>query len=190
VRRFLSSPLLLVTLTILGLLPLFIAQSRTPIPWIDEALWASTSISVIHGQPATPSVLGAFPGSGRFDLFYGPVGFKLGAAWMKTVGVSLWNWRMVSFAGGVLVIMLAGLLVWSLRGSSLVATAAAFLVAFTPPIGRRINSGRLDTITVGFEMAALILLILAIRRQGWRSYCYSALAGMGIAGGRSRHLEL
>jgi len=180
VRRF-SSGSFVITLTIAGLLPLFIALDRTPIPWIDEVLWASTSVSVISGHPATPSVLGGFPRTGRFDLFYGPVGIQIGAIWMKFLGISAWNWRMLSFVGGVSVIALAAVLVSTLGGSHLLAATAACLVAFSTPMGGSINSGRLDTLTVAFELAALILLVLSLQRQRWHAYFYSACAGVAIA---------
>jgi hypothetical protein len=180
-RRFAAKSIFIIALTIAGLLPLFIALDRTPIPWIDEVLWVSTSLSVVNGHSATPSVLEAFPRTGRFDLFYGPVGIEIGAVWMKLAGVSAWNWRVLSFAGGVSVIVLAALLVSALGGSQLLAASAGCFVAFSSSVGGRINSGRLDTLTVAFELAALILLVLSMQRQGWRSYVYSACAGLGIA---------
>ena len=147
--------MLISALTVAGVLPLFIALDRTPIPWIDEVLWASTSLSVINGQAAKPSVLDAFPGTGRFDLFYGPVGIYLGAWWMNFAGVSEWNWRMLSFAGGVSIIVLTAMLVRAVGGSHFSAATAACLVGFSTSLGSRINSGRLDTLSIAFELAAL-----------------------------------
>ena len=168
-------------LIIAGILPLFMALDRTPIPWMDEVLWASTSLSVMNGQAAKPSVLDAFPGTGRFDLFYGPVGIYLGAWWMEFVGVSAWNWRMLSFAGGVSIVVLTALLVRAVGGSHVLAATAACLVGFSTSMGSSINSGRLDTISITFELAALLLLVLAMQQPLSRAWLYSAVAGIAVA---------
>jgi hypothetical protein len=174
--------LLISALTAAGVLPLFIALDRSPIPWIDEVLWASTSLSVINGQAAKPSVLDAFPGTGRFDLFYGPVGIYLGAWWINFAGVSEWNWRMLSFAGGVSIIVLTAMLVRAVGGSHFGAATGACLVGLSTSVGSSINSGRLDTLSVAFELAALLLLVVAMRQQlRLRRGLYSLLAGGVIA---------
>jgi len=180
-QRFGSNFLHINLLTIAGILPLFIALDRTPIPWVDEVLWASTSLSIVNGHAAKPSVLDVFPGTGRFDLFYGPVGIYLGALWMKLSGVSAWNWRILSFAGGVSIIVLTALLVRAVGGSHLFAASAACLVAFSTSMGSSINSGRLDTFTIALELAALYLLLRSMQRRGRHRYSYSAVAGAGIA---------
>src|ERR1035438_4370793 len=116
-RRFETNSTLAIALTILtiaGLLPLYIGLDRTPLPWADEVEFASTAISVRNGNPAIPSVLSGFPQTGRFDLFYGPVGIRLGATWMTLFGVNMWSWRSLSFAGGILVIVFSALLAYSL----------------------------------------------------------------------------
>ena len=151
-------------------------------PWIDEVLWASTSISILNGHPAKPSVLDAFPRTGRFDLFYGPVGIYLGAWWMNFAGVSEWNWRMLSFAGGVSIIVLTAMLVRAVGGDHFLAATAACLVGFSTSLGSSINSGRLDTLSIAFELAALLLLVVAMQQQLLlRGRLYSLLAGGGIA---------
>jgi len=156
---------LLLALTIAGLLPLLIALDRTPIPWTDEVLWASTSVSLMKGHPAAPAILGAFPETGRFDLFYGPVGFRLGSIWMRYMGVSATSWRMLSFLGGLLTVVLGGLLIIGLGGSWELAAIAMFLIGLSPSIGQRINSGRLDTVTAALELGALLSFILGMRRN-------------------------
>jgi 4-amino-4-deoxy-L-arabinose transferase-like glycosyltransferase len=161
-----------------GILPLFIALDRTPIPWIDEVLWASTSLFFINGQAVKSSVLDAF-----LDLFYGPVGTYLGAWWMRLAGVSEWNWRLLSFAGGVSIVVLTALLVRAVGGSQFLAVTAACLVRFSTSMGSSINSGRLDTLSIAFELAALLLLLVAMQQQLLlRGRLYSLLAGGAIPG--------
>ena len=183
-RRFETNSTLAIALTILtiaGLLPLYIGLDRTPLPWADEVEFASTAISVRNGNPAIPSVLSGFPQTGRFDLFYGPVGIRLGATWMTLFGVNMWSWRSLSFAGGILVIVFSALLAYSLGARSPVPAAAACLVAFTIALGGRINSGRLDTITVALELMALTLLVVSLTSRGWRRCLVSVLAGGCVA---------
>jgi hypothetical protein len=168
-------------MTVAGVLPLLIALDRTPIPWIDEVLWASTSLSLINGQAAKPSVLDAFPDTGRFDLFYGPVGIYLGAWWMNLAGVSEWNWRMLSFVGGASILVLTATLVCAIGGGHFWAATAACLVGFSSSLGSSINSGRLDTLSIAFELAALLLLVVAMQQQPLHGGLYSLLAGGGIA---------
>ena len=145
--RFSVSPIIaaLILVIVGGLFPLLVGLDRTPVPWYDEVLMASTSISVANGHPATPAILAAFPKTGRLDLFFGPVGIKLGALWLSYAGVSEWNWRIIGFVGGILIIALSGALLAVLRCGWLERFLGMFFVAFSSELGGRINSGRLDT---------------------------------------------
>jgi hypothetical protein len=58
---------------IVALLLMFFSLARSPLPWLDEALISSTSLSMVRGGPPVPTVMGAFPHTSRFDLFYGPL---------------------------------------------------------------------------------------------------------------------
>ena len=185
IMRFSVSPIIaaLISVIVGGLFPLLVGLDRTPVPWIDEVVFASTSISVAKGHPATPAVLAAFPKTGRtgrLDLFYGPVGIKLGALWLSYAGVSEWNWRIIGFVGGILIIALSGVLLSVLRCGWLERFLGMFFVAFSAELGGRINSGRLDTVTVSLELLVLVLLVLAIQSTGWRIYFYSSFAGVAI----------
>jgi len=49
----------IVTLVAMVLILLFLP--RSPLPWLDETFFASTSLAVARGGPPIPTVLGAFP---------------------------------------------------------------------------------------------------------------------------------
>lgn len=66
-------------LTAVFLLAALVQLPRTPLPWFDEILLVSTAQNASSGHTVTPSVLAAFPHSSRYDLFYGPVIFWIGA---------------------------------------------------------------------------------------------------------------
>jgi uncharacterized membrane protein len=121
--------------------------NRTPLPWIDEVLWASASRST----SGVPTVLAAFS-SGRFDLFYGPVGFKLGDLVFKLFGFSMTGFRSLSLLGAAMVAIGAGALVRNLGGTPTQAAFCFMLMALSPEIGQHATSGRLDTMTVAWNL--------------------------------------
>ena len=89
---------------------------------------------------------------------------------------------MLSFVGGVSIIVLTAMLVRAVGGSHFLAATAACLVGFSTSLGSSINSGRLDTLSIAFELAALLLLVVAMQQQLLlRAGLYSLLAGGGIA---------
>jgi hypothetical protein len=49
----------LVTLAALSIM--LLSLPRSPLPWLDEMLFASTSLSMVRGGPPVPTVLAAFP---------------------------------------------------------------------------------------------------------------------------------
>lgn len=123
---------------------------RTPLPWFDEVLFASASRS----ETTVPTVLGAFS-SERFDLFYGPLGTTLGAWTFELFGFSASSFRFLSLTGAILIAVSSWAIVRSLTGSSILAGLSFALVAISPQIGVSATSGRLDTVTVGLQLAGL-----------------------------------
>ncbi|MGB0014042.1 MAG: hypothetical protein WBQ03_20760 [Candidatus Sulfotelmatobacter sp.] len=60
-------------IAVLALGSILLLLPRSPLPWLDEILFASTSLSIVRGGPPVPTVLAAFPHTLRIDLFYGPL---------------------------------------------------------------------------------------------------------------------
>jgi len=133
--------------------------SRTPLPWVDEILWVSSAKSVGSTGIGTPSVLLQFPKTGRFDIFYGPVPFWLGALSFRCFGLSIWSWRILSFLFGTLLVVSCGAITFRLSKNRFYAALAATFVAFAPDIGSRLTSGRMDALTVCLELAGTLFLL-------------------------------
>jgi 4-amino-4-deoxy-L-arabinose transferase-like glycosyltransferase len=153
---------------------------RSPLPWLDETLFASTALSMVRGGPPTPTVLAAFPHIIRVDLFYGPVIGFLGALDVRLLGFSIVSWRMLGFLGAVGVVFSAPWVSGRLDGSRTAMAASAMLVALSQGMGARATSGRLDTVTVMLEMISLACAVRAMRREGfgyWPSI-WAMLAGI------------
>lgn len=153
---------------------------RSPLPWLDETFFASTSLAVARGGPPIPTVLGAFPHTGRVDLFYGPLVFFLGSVDVRLFGLSITSWRLLGFFGAVGAVFLASWVSRCLDRSSAAMAASAMMVALSQGIGARATTGRLDTITITLEILSLICTLHAMRVQESRrsAFLYSALAGI------------
>lgn len=132
----------------------FVTIDRTPLPWFDEILFASASRSAT----TVPTVLGAFE-SGRFELFYGPLGSFLGRAAFDAFGFSAASFRLVSLLGAILIASSAWALVRSLGGSHQLAALAFLAVAISPEIGASATNGRFDTVTVGLLLAGVAFYV-------------------------------
>lgn len=168
--------------TAAALVVILLLLPRSPLPWLDETLFASTALSIVRGGPSTPTVLAAFPHIIRIDLFYGPVICFLGALDVRLLGLSMVGWRMLGFLGAVGVVFSAAWVSGRLDGSRTAVAASAMLVALSQGMGARATSGRLDTVTVMLEMISLACTITAMRvdaaRRGYASFVYAALAGV------------
>jgi 4-amino-4-deoxy-L-arabinose transferase-like glycosyltransferase len=163
---------------------------RSPLPWLDETFFASTSLAVARGGPPIPTVLGAFPHTGRVDLFYGPLVFFLGSLDVRVFGLSITSWRLLGFFGAVGAVLSASWMSRCLDRSSAAMAASAMMVALSQGIGARATTGRLDTITITLEIFSLICTLRAMRVQESRvqesriqesrrsAFLYAALAGI------------
>jgi hypothetical protein len=178
-----------------ALLILFLLMlPRDPLPWLDETLFASASLSVLRGGPAVPTIMGAFPHTGRFDLLYGPLLFMIGTLDLKWFGLSLTRWRFLGFAGVVTTVFSAAWLSRSLEQArnqyprdqspehrpSLVPAASAMFVALSQGVGARATCGRLDTITVTLELLTLAWALRAVRTKPprWRALFDATATGL------------
>ena len=168
----------IVTLVAMVLILLFLP--RSPLPWLDETFFASTSLAVARGGPPIPTVLGAFPHTGRIDLLYGPLVFFLGSLDVRLFGLSITSWRLLGFFGAVGAVFSASWVSRCLDRSAAATAASAMMVALSQGIGARATTGRLDTITLTLEILSLICTLHAMRVQESRrsGFLYAALAGI------------
>lgn len=158
----------------------FLILPRSPLPWLDEIFFASTSLAVARGGPPVATVLGAFPHTARADLFYGPLVFFLGSIDVRLFGLSAVSWRLLGFMGALGAVFSAALVCRQLDRSAAAIAASAMMVALSQGMGARATSGRLDTITITLELLCLACtlgameLSLSIRL----ALIYAMLAGI------------
>jgi 4-amino-4-deoxy-L-arabinose transferase-like glycosyltransferase len=168
----------LIALVALVLMLLFLP--RSPLPWLDEIFFASTSLSIVRGGPPVATVLAAFPHTVRADLFYGPLVFFLGSIDIRLFGLSATSWRLVGFFGAVGAVFSAAWVSRRLDRSQTAMAAAAMLVALSQGMGARATSGRLDTVTVTLELLSLACTLGGMRANEPRLsvFVYASLAGI------------
>jgi hypothetical protein len=167
----------LIALAALVLMLLFLP--RSPLPWFDEIIFASTSLSIVRGGPPVPTVLAAFPHTIRADLFYGPLICFLGSLDLRLFGLSPASWRLLGFLGAVGAVFSAAWVSRCLDRSQTAMAAAAMFVALSQGMGARATSGRPDTITITLELLSLACTLRAMRLQEPQrsEFVYAALAG-------------
>ena len=135
--------------------------SRSPLPWIDEVVFASAAGNFHWRTGATPAVLADFPGTGRFDLFYGPAALGLASVWVSAQPLGMEWYRAFSLIAAVLLCALGGGIVWTCTRRIDAALGAAGLLGVSMMIGSRATSGRLDALTVAAELAAVYSVLRA-----------------------------
>jgi hypothetical protein len=165
--------------TFAALFLMLLSLPRSPLPWLDEMLFASTSLSIVRGGPPVPTVLAAFPHTMRIDIFYGPLVCFLGSLDVRLFGLSATSWRLLGFLGAIGTVFSASWVSRCLDRSPVVMAAAAMLVTLSQGMGARATSGRLDAITVMLELLSLACTLSAMRvQESKRSrFAYAALAG-------------
>jgi hypothetical protein len=171
-----TKPLFCLAASALLLAGIWIGIARSPLPWVDEVLWASAAHHYSLARGAVPSVLADYPGTGRFDLFYGPAALGTADLWLKLVSFGITGYRALPFVGATLVCLFGALVVWTCTRNALAAASTSTIVAASQMIGSRATSGRLDTLTVAAELAGLWFLLVDAQSQR-RRIVYGACAG-------------
>ncbi len=165
--------------TLAALFLMLLSLPRSPLPWLDEMLFASTSLAIARGGPPVPTVLAAFPHTLRIDLFYGPLVRFLGSLDVRLFGISATSWRLLGFLGAIGTVFAASWVGRCLDRAPVVMAAAAMLVTLSQGMGARATSGRLDAITVMLELLSLACTLRAMRVHGLKrsQFVYAVLAG-------------
>jgi 4-amino-4-deoxy-L-arabinose transferase-like glycosyltransferase len=166
--------------TFVALALILLILPRSPLPWLDEIFYASSSLSVVRGGTPVPTIMGAFPHTSRLDLLYGPMIPYLGALEVKLFGLSATSWRLLSFLGGVAAVLSAAWVSRMLNRSQTAMAATAMMVALSQGMGARATSGRLDTVTITLELLSLACTLGAMRFQEptGKTLVYAGLAGI------------
>jgi hypothetical protein len=166
-------------IALVALVVMLLFLPRSPLPWLDEMLFASASLSLVRGGQPVPTVLAAFPHTIRVDLFYGPLICFIGSLDVRLFGLSATSWRFLGFLGAVGAVFSAAWVSRCLDRSQTAMAAAAMLVALSQGMGARATSGRLDTVTITLELLCLACTLHAMRIQESQraAFVYAALAG-------------
>jgi 4-amino-4-deoxy-L-arabinose transferase-like glycosyltransferase len=154
------------------------AIARSPLVDIDEVYIASAALSLVRHGSGVPTVLPAGPWSVPFPTAYGPVFFWLAAGAIRSFGLSTVAVRSVSLAGGLAMAAAAAWLARRAGASRASALCAACLIWLAPEVGRASTNGRMDTVTVAFELAAMALVILPPETSRSRAIGAGCLAGL------------
>ena len=157
----------------------FLTLARVPIPWGDEIWMASASKSLADGGLGVPSALPPGPWYAAFPHVYGPLFFNLSAAFIRVFGLSAATVRVVCVLGAALLVAATA---WLMRSAGLGPRWAAIgcaLMTLTPEVGTIATNGRMDTLAIAMEIAAMAAFVQALRSDNavrWGA----AAGGLGL----------
>src|SRR4051812_39105250 len=160
IRLFVAPALILASIA--GFL---VTLERSPVAWPDSIIYASIARSLQLGHGGVPTVLRDAPFAADHLRFYGPVFFRI-AAWLFALfGLGERYVRLISVAGALLIAAGGAGLVRAFGGSRERQAWTAALLLLSPEIGRSATDGRMDTLAVGFEIAALAVCLHGLRTR-------------------------
>ena len=152
--------------------------ARSPLVDVDEVYIASAALSLARHGRGVPTVLPAGPWNVPFPEAYGPVFFELAALSIRLFGLSAAAVRSVCLSGAMAIALAAGWLTWRAGSSRTWAICVAAILWFAPEIGRAATNGRMDTVAVAWEIAAMAMLVAAEPLSTRRAVTNGVLAGV------------
>ncbi len=161
-----------------------LVEGREPV-WGDELYPQSTAWSIVHGRPANLSVDGLFAHDIPLVRFFGPVSFRVAAAWIRLFGLSVLPWRALCFLFGISLITVSSALLLRLSGAGhwvVLGGASTVLISTAYCI---LLPGRWDPVTVGLIFAGILFLLHAVSGSAARLALLACAAGIlfGLAAG-------
>jgi hypothetical protein len=126
---------------------------------------ASASKSLADGGLGVPSALPPGPWYAPFPHVYGPLFFNLSAAFIRVFGLSAATVRGVCVLGAALLVAATA---WLMRSAGLGPRWAAIgcaLMTLTPELGTIATNGRMDTLAIAMEIAAMAAFVRALRSE-------------------------
>ena len=139
--------------------------SRSPIPWLDEVYLVSVANSVAHQNRPFERLTPRPEWVDGYEKIYGPVFFHAEAAFIRVLGLSPLSGRVVCWIGAVLTAIAAAWLVGVAGGSVQWAALAFALIVLTPEFSVIARNGRMDSLAIGFELAGMACLMMALRES-------------------------
>lgn len=125
-----------------------------------------------------PSALPPGPWYAPFPHVYGPLFFNLSAVFIDVFGLSAVTVRVVCVLGAALLVAATA---WLMRSAGLGPRWAAIsgaLMTLTPELGTIATNGRMDTLAIAMEIAAMAAFVRAVRSEDRRDgTAWGAAAG-------------
>lgn len=144
-----------------------------PLPWQDDTTFASMSLSwektgkfycpVAHDARDYKEV-----------LHYGPLYFMLGGTLFKLFGVSIWVFRLLSFAGGLFSAYYLFRLIKA-QEQGYIPLLACLIFLIDPFVQLSMHEGRMDLLATGLSLASVFYALQA--QQNKKVLLYAALSG-------------
>lgn len=170
--------LAIIALGVVAVALICVTINRVPLPWVDEVILASGSHSLLYDGTGVPTYAFDRTQMIPIQLFYGPVFPTCTAISFKLLGYSMGVFRMLSLLGAIMLAVGCAVLVRSLGGSQLRAAICFTMVALSVEVGSHASAGRMDTLTVAFQILGLWLLLKAWQKSGAATAVRAGSAGV------------
>ncbi len=151
----------------------------SPLPWFDEVSFASITNSYLkHHTFYEEARIIVLPDQ---KLDYGPVYFMMQAAVIKTLGFSIFNFRIASLLFGLIDLFLVYKICRQLKftGGAIVATIA--LIALEPNFNQFLHSGRMDFVTLFFFFLSYLAFVNGANAKVPRGILLALATGVLLA---------
>ena len=152
--------------------------ARSPLPDVDEVYIGSAALSLARHGRGVPTVLPAGAWNIPFPEAYGPVFFWPVAMSIRVFGLSADAVRGVCLTGAMAIALAAGWLTRRAGSPRTWAISVAATIWFAPEIGRAATNGRMDTVAVALEVAAMAVLVAPEDLAPGRAVANGLIAGV------------
>lgn len=170
----------LIALTVMAAALPVLSLRRMPTPFADVQLYASIARARQLYGVGVPTIIWNSPVAVDHIPFYGPVFFDLAALALRTFGVSLWSFRLVSLSGAALYVFATVLLARQFTGSKDRMLLAALLALLSPEVNFGAATGAMHMLAVGFQVLALAAFVTDVDRTSGAIQA-GASAGLWLA---------
>jgi len=128
----------------------------SPLPWFDETFYTSITVNYIEKGTFYQTVMPLFNG-GQEILWYGPIYFWFTSVPVKILGLSIFNFRIVSLLFGFLnIYIIVRLFRLSIKDYKILGICLILLM-LDPLFNSSMNSGRMDSVALCFALTSWYL---------------------------------
>ena len=170
----------LIALTLVAAALPVLSLRRMPTPFADAQLYASIARARQQYGVGVPTMIWNSPVAVDHIPFYGPVFFDLAALALRTFGVALWSFRLVSLFGAALYVLATVLLARQFTGSRDRMLLAALLALLSPEVNFGAATGAMHLVAVGLQVLALAAFVTDFEDDS-KTAQYGAMTGVCLA---------